>query len=56
MASTRFFVDRHDGEGGKRQVGGGSKTGDKADRLKQEMRQAQPRGSSASFTVRKGRK
>lgn len=57
MSNKRWFVDKTDGQTGKTtQAGGGSKTGDKAQDLRQRMRDQQERGSSNSFTVRKGSK
>jgi hypothetical protein len=59
MSSKRWYVDKNDGTGSRyntHQVGGGSRTPDKAAALRERMRQQQPRGSSASFTFREGRK
>ncbi len=57
MSAKRWFVDKtHDDSRTTTQVGGGSKTPDKATELRQRMRAQQPRGGSASFTVREGRK
>ena len=55
--AKRFFVDKHHGDkNAVTQVGGGSKTGDKAQALRQEMRARRQPGSSDWFTVREGRK
>ncbi len=59
MSSKRWFMDRNDGRGltgETHQVGGGSKTPEKAQQLRQRMRAQQLKGSSASFAVREGRK
>lgn len=56
MSSKRYFVDKTDADTkSTSQVGGGSKTVDKALGLRQQMKDQQERGSSASFSIREGR-
>lgn len=56
MSAKRWFVDKTNEHGNKNQVGGGSKTGDKARAVVQRMKAQQKRGDGNSFTVREGKK
>lgn len=57
MSGKRWFVNKTDGQTGQTtQVGGGSKTGAKAQDLRQRMRAQQKTGDSNSFGVSEGRK
>lgn len=60
MSSKRWYVDKHTYDTipkKSEQVGGGSKTSDKAGQLKARMRaEDAKRHGSASYSVREGRK
>ncbi|GID26827.1 hypothetical protein [Paractinoplanes brasiliensis] len=60
MSGKRWFVDKHNYDGPQRettQVGGGSKTPDKAAALKARMRRIDAdRYGSHSYSIREGRK